>query len=191
MAIKFGVAGTHSTGKSTLVDALDEALTKCGFRVGRVGDLATEARDLGFPILHEHTFESTLWIMTRGISEQLAQGLQNHIVLVDRPALDAIGYLWAALKHREENMPKEQEEYLIALAAHDAATYHVLCKTEIDPSVPLGAGRDTDLDFRAAASEQITSVFSRMSVSPRTVVDDPAFVQQIATELEDAARGGG
>ena len=190
MAIKFGVAGTHSTGKSTLVAALDEALTMRGFCVGRVADLATAARDHGFPILRDHTFESTLWIMSRGISNQLVVGLAADIVLVDRPALDAVGYLWAALQHRKETLSQAQEHYLLTLAANDAATYSVLCRTELNPKVPLGPDRDKDPAFRVAAGQQIAEVFSRISVAARAVVEGGAFVEEIARELEQAARSG-
>ena len=103
-AVKLGVAGTHSTGKSTLVEALASALRERGLRVGRVADLATSARDLGFPILRDHTFESTLWIMTRGIAAELEAALRVDVVLVDRPALDALGYFWAALAYRRAKL---------------------------------------------------------------------------------------
>ncbi|MES1173202.1 MAG: hypothetical protein ABUL62_02650 [Myxococcales bacterium] len=188
MAIKFGVAGTHSTGKSTLVADLDVALTRRGLSVGRVGDLAKTARALGFPILREHTFESTLWIMSHGISAQLQVGLKNDVVLVDRPALDAVGYLWAALQYRKEQLSSAHEQYLLALAACDAATYCVLCKTELDPEIPLGPERDKDSAFRVAAGEQIAAVFSRIELSPRTVIVGASFVEELASELEKAVR---
>lgn len=188
MAIKFGVAGTHSTGKSTLVEGLQKALTARGIRVGRVADLATAARDHGFPILREHTFDSTLWIMSRGVSQQLEVGLKSDVVLVDRPALDAVGYLWAALQHRKERIPKAKEDYLLAFAAHDAATYTVLCNTKLDPAIQLGPDRDKDPGFRMAAGEQIAAVFSRIGVSPRLVVHGQEFVEGLALELERVAR---
>lgn len=188
MAIKFGVAGTHSTGKSTLISELTKALTARGLRVGRVTDLATKARDLGFPILRDHTFESTLWIMTHGISEQLVAGLNADVVLVDRPALDAVGYLWAALEHRNAQLQAAQQEYLLALARHDTATYAVICRTELDPEVPLGSGRDTDSRFREAAGKHIAAVFSQIQLTPRIVVAGETFVGEVANDLEKMVR---
>lgn len=188
MAIKFGVAGTHSTGKSTLVQELDTALTARGLRVGRVADLATKARDLGFPILRDHTFESTLWIMTHGISAQLVASLNVDVVLVDRPALDAVGYLWAALEHRNASLHPAQREYLLALARHDTATYYLLCQTELDREIPLGPNRDEDFRFREAAGKHITAVFSQIQVSPRLVVTGESFLNEVVNDLEKAVR---
>lgn len=182
-AIKIGVAGTHSTGKSTFVQSLAMALSGHSVRVGCVADLASEAKQIGFPILRDHTFSSTLWIMTRGISEQLSAGIDKEVVLVDRPALDAIGYLWAAMEHRRETLGVEQTEYLLSLAQHDAATYQLIFKTVLDPTIPLGQDRDDDPKFRAAAGRQIDAVFSHLGLSPQVVVASPAFVEGLAREI--------
>lgn len=85
MAVKIAIAGTHSTGKTTLLANVECKLLGRGLRVTRVGNLAVEAKACGFPILRHHTFTSTLWIMTRGISLELEAGLSSDIVLVDRP----------------------------------------------------------------------------------------------------------
>ncbi|WP_219340730.1 hypothetical protein, partial [Escherichia fergusonii] len=61
--IKIGITGTHSTGKTSFFDAVQEALSPSHLRVVRIGDFARRARSIGFPILRDHTFESTLWIM--------------------------------------------------------------------------------------------------------------------------------
>lgn len=41
--IKIGIAGTHSTGKSTLLSTIGQAVTEHGFAVGCINDLATRA----------------------------------------------------------------------------------------------------------------------------------------------------
>lgn len=186
MAIKFGVAGTHSTGKSSLIEGLRSALEKRGITVGYVADLATNAHAKGFPILRDHTFESTLWIMTRGISEQLEAGLKTDVVLVDRPALDAVGYLYAALAHRKVQLPSEQMDYLLSLARYDAYTYEILCCTELDPTIELGPERDDDLAFRSKAGEKIAQVFSDIDRRPRNVTKEASFVEDLAQELAKA-----
>jgi hypothetical protein len=187
MAIAFGVAGTHSTGKSTIVRELADALSARGLRVGRVADIATQARDLGFPILRDHTFDSTLWIMTHGISARLAAGLNADVVLVDRPALDAVGYFWAALAHRQEQLLQARKDYLLALARHDANTYHIICRTELDPLIELGPDRDHDQSFRAAAGNEIARVCSQVQINPHVVGTDFS-VKWIADSLERAVR---
>jgi hypothetical protein len=89
-------------------------------------------------------------MITAGISEELHAGLTADIVLVDRPAPDALGYYLAALQHRGEQPPPAWLDYLIALVRHHAATYDLLLTTCLDPSIPLGTGkpRDPDPHFR-------------------------------------------
>jgi hypothetical protein len=182
-AIKLGVAGTHSTGKTTLVTNLMRSLEQRELRVKRIGDLATQARNLGFPILREHTFESTLWIMSRGISETLEIGLGADIVIVDRPAFDALGYLWAALAHRDELLTELQHKYLMDLARYDASSYDVLCKTVLDPAISLGPDRDPDPVFRASADAQIELVMKSLEIEARRVEQDAAFVDQLVNDV--------
>lgn len=188
MTIKLGVAGTHSTGKTTFLDTLADQLEARGLRVGRVTDVAREAVDLGFRILQAHTFESTLWIMTRGINLQLQSALVHDVVLVDRPVLDAAGYLYAALETRGARLSWNQESLLFTLAQHDAAGYAMLYKTELDPSIPLGPGRDSDLVFREAAAHHIGAIFDRLGLVPQAVPSEPQAVAELASALERAAR---
>src|SRR5688572_12177198 len=105
IGMKIGIAGTHSTGKTTILEFVGQKLQEAGFSTARVSDLASAARDAGFPILREHTFSSTLWIISRGICEELAAALKCDVILVDRPAPDALGYLYAALEHRGVSLP--------------------------------------------------------------------------------------
>ncbi len=184
--IKLGITGTHSTGKSTLITQLGIKLKERGFRVKCVSDLATEAYKSGFPILQNHTFESTLWIMSRGISCELEASLQADVVLVDRPIMDAMAYLLAALNHRGCNLTPDESKYLFDLAQHHARTYEVICKTVLDPNIPLGAGRDKDMTFRAAVDDQFKTVFSKISVSPRFVETRPEFINLLINDIEAA-----
>jgi nucleoside-triphosphatase THEP1 len=72
--ITIGVAGTHSTGKTTFLHRVQSELERSGRRVETVGQIAARARVVGFPILDQHTAASTLWVITRGISEELEAG---------------------------------------------------------------------------------------------------------------------
>lgn len=190
----FAVAGTHSTGKSTFLDAVANACERLGCRVARVTDLAREAHELGFPILRDHTFASTFWIMTRGIARRLEAGLHADVVLVDRPALDALGYLYAALEHRGALLSTAEDAILLQLAAFDAESYDTLCLTELDPALPLGPGRDTDLDFRRSAARHIGAVFAKLQLRPRHLTSDGAERAAVLAEAlalaSDLGQGG-
>ena len=189
MTIKLGVAGTHSTGKTSFLDALSESLQGKGLRVGRVTDVAREARDAGFPILRDHTFESTLWIMTRCINKQLQLALANDVVLVDRPALDAVGYLWAALETRGQRLSWREEQTLVTLAQQDAASYPRLFRTQLDPSIPLGPGRDPDLAFRKSAAAHIATAFERLELTYELPPPELVHVAEIVGSIVATVHG--
>lgn len=156
--IKIGIVGTHSTGKSTFLAALAPLLEGRGLRIRRINDLARRARDLGFPILTEHTFESTLWIMAECMRQEAEASLTCDVILVDRPVLDALGYLHAALEVTGRSVRPRRLEELYAIARAHTADYELLVATCLDHSVPLGEGRDQDLMFRDAAAKHIDAL---------------------------------
>jgi hypothetical protein len=164
MTIFVGVAGTHSTGKTSFVQDVLKQAENCGVSVAVVSDTATKCREAGFPILTNHTFESTLWIMTSVIKAELEAGLKASLVLVDRPVPDALGYLEAALSATGRTITEQQSIYLYGLAEHHAKGYSLLLKTQLDESIPLGQGRDPNLDFRRDADRHIDVTLSRLSI---------------------------
>lgn len=155
---KIGVAGTHSTGKTTLVKALRDRLVARGLEVGHVDDLAHRALDLGFPILRDHTFESTLWIMAECMRQEAEQSLSCDVILVDRPVLDALGYLNAALAVTGREIDPHRRTALESIARAHTADYDVLVVTTLDASIPLGPGRDDDPVFREIASDAVAKL---------------------------------
>lgn len=177
---KIGVAGTHSTGKSTFVSNVAKALSAEGIAVAKINDLAARARDLGFPILSEHTFESTLWIMAECIRQEMEASLKAQVILVDRPVPDALGYLLAALETSGRSMEPRRLEFLRSTAATYAKDYNLLILTALDPSVALGEGRDTDEGFRSAAARHVTNVVRE--VAPDAVVLTVDNASQVADE---------
>lgn len=158
--IKIGIAGSHSTGKSTFIAELDSILEGSGLKIGRVNDLASRAQELGFPILTEHTFESTLWIMAEGMRQEAEASLTCDVILVDRPVLDALGYLQAALEVSGRVVRPERLDALKAIARAHTSDYDFLVVTTLDHSVPLGEGRDPDPTFRKAAAKNINELMS-------------------------------
>jgi hypothetical protein len=190
---KVGVAGTHSTGKSTFIRTLKQRLEELGVRSGTVSDLATAARSLGFPILRDHTFESTAWIVTRGIALELETGMHERVVLVDRPVPDALGYLRAALKSRQGTIEPEQKRYLEEIVKLHSPSYQRLLLTTVDTSIPidLSQERDTDPVFRQRAAEEIALVFHelRLPFDPLPSEGRDAVINGLAAEIQIWTRG--
>lgn len=164
--IKVGIAGTHSTGKSTFLERLNSRLTENGLRTGQVGDLAKAARDRGFPILTEHNFESTLWIMAEGMRQEAEAALICDVILIDRPVFDALGYLYAALEISGRSLPDRKLKELRLIAGAHAEDYDLLILTELDPAIRLGEGRDGNQDFRVAAAEHIRRIAEDETLAP-------------------------
>lgn len=152
---KIGIAGTHSTGKSSLVLELTKRFEAKELRVGNVGDLASLAKEKGFPILSSHTYDSTLWIMATGMMLEAEASLHHDIIIVDRPVFDAVGYFEAALEISNREERQERVDQLRTIAEMHTHEYDSLVVTVLDPKVPLGEGRDRDEKFRKSAASHI------------------------------------
>jgi hypothetical protein len=193
--IKIGIAGTHSTGKSTFVRLLQQRLEAAGLSSATVSDLAVEARNAGFPILREHTFESTAWIVTRCMTLELEAGLKFRIVIVDRPVPDALGYLRAALESRNSTIDVGQRTYLEELVKLHAKSYDQLLVTTIDPSIPIDTSEERDLDpvFRNMAASGIAAVFDTLKLPYKALpaLGREAVADSIVQDLIGRLQGAG
>ncbi|WP_433270758.1 AAA family ATPase [Actinosynnema sp. CS-041913] len=214
--ITIGVTGTHSTGKSTFLARLAHDLRKNNIQVATVADLGEQAQRLGLPILHNHTWASTMWFITHGISLELAVWPHAEVVLVDRPVPDALAYYRAALAHRDEHADPDTHARLEAVVRSHVHVYDLLYRTTLDPDIPLGTDkpRDPDTAFRRLADHHVRQVLHDLDISHTPLhadehdqalthavryilarlteppVNTPA-PQRIPTDASDPARGGG
>jgi len=161
------VAGSHSTGKSAFLEGVEARLLAEGVRVGRVADTATKAHEIGFPILRGHVYESTLWIMAEGLRQEMEAALRSDVVLVDRPLIDAVGYLQAALEATGRQIEDARMQELLQMAVGHQSRYHWFAATVLDESIPLGEGRDPDPDFRRLAGSAIAALTNAHVSNPR------------------------
>lgn len=166
---KIGIAGTHSTGKSTFAHALKDSLESLGKKVGQVQGLATNARAVGFPILTEHTIDSTLWIIASCMQQEAELSLYSDVIIVDRPVPDAIGYLDAALSVSGRPVDADRLSKLKEVARAYSTEYDVLVVTQLDSTQALGPNRDQNSEFRRVAGERINEFVSQVSVTPLTL----------------------
>lgn len=187
MAFKIGIAGTHSTGKTTFLNDLEGKAKGLGLRVNRVADIGSQAAEAGFPILRDHTFESTLWIMSQGAANELKAVLDCDVLLVDRPIPDALGYLNAALRWRGVSLPAWQTSLLLDFGRGFAQTYDLLFKTVLDETIPLGMAkeRDDDLAFRAMVAEEMERAFQQLQAEyePLTAANQSVQLEKCAHHL--------
>ncbi|WP_368508715.1 AAA family ATPase [Bradyrhizobium lupini] len=187
--VKIGITGTHSTGKSSFFEALEAELKQLNLRVCRIGDFAIKAEALGFRILRDHTFESTLWIMAECMRLEAEASLSSDVILVDRPVLDALGYLRAALELTGRTIGERRQAALTAMVAAHMPDYDVFIKTSLDPRIELGAGRDKDSDFRKAAARWIEQLAYVLAPVPLTLTSSNqaeilrTVIDRVATRL--------
>lgn len=164
--VTVGVTGTHSTGKSTFLARLAHELRQRQLEVATVADLGEEAKRMGMPILFNHTWASTKWFITRGISNELEAWLHADVVLVDRPVPDALGYYQAALAHRKLGGGSRELAHLEALVRDHSRHYDLLFRTTLDPTIPVGRQKDRDDDatFRRLADRHIEHVLTNLNL---------------------------
>ena len=172
--LAIAVAGTHSTGKSTFLTRIAHELRRADLEVATIADLGERALQSGFPILHSHNYASTLWIMTRGISNEVAAWPHVDVLLVDRPVPDALGYWLAALDYRDETPDLDALRRLRSLAVGHSTHYDLIFRTTLDPTIPLGTNkpRDNDLHYRALADKHVGAVLTDLDIAHRLLPPD-------------------
>lgn len=160
-----GICGTHSSGKTKFLSELKSRLEREGCSSTIIGGLPKEAAEKGFPILREHTFETTLWIVSTCVARELEGSLNSDVVLVDRAVPDALGYYLAAMKSRQEKVDHTEWKYLEEIARHHSKRYDLLLKTIVDKSIPIGEekSRDTDPLYRELVNDVLDDVLDKCS----------------------------
>lgn len=172
--VTIAVTGAHSTGKSTFLARLTNELRQYDIEVATVADLGEQALRIGLPILHSHTYASTTWIMTRGISNEIATWPHTDVLLVDRPVPDALGYYLAALDYRGEQPDPTLLGHLRALATGHAIHYDLILRTELDGTLPIGTNkvRDHNQRYRHLADQHIGAVLSDLRIPHQVLRSD-------------------
>ncbi|MGW7711610.1 AAA family ATPase [Streptomyces sp. NPDC054771] len=171
--IRIGVLGTHSTGKTMLLKRIEMELCGHGVTVARTGRLAKRAADIGLPKMHNHTIDSTEWIITQGIADEIvgvAQGAE--VILADRAPLDAIAYFNAATEFRGEPAHRLDRDRLRLLALTQVPKYNLLLATVLDPSAPVREGHDYDAQYRALVDRHVHALLDEEQLPHLRVTND-------------------
>jgi hypothetical protein len=172
--VTIAVLGTHSTGKSTFLARLAHDLRRRNIAIGTVGDLGEQAQRMGMPILYNHTWASTLWFLTRGISAELEAWLHADVLLVDRAVPDALGYYRAALEYRGEEPDPTQISGLEAIVSAHSSRYNLMFRTTLDRDIPIGREkrRDGNADFRTLADKHVGAVLADLDLPHELLASD-------------------
>lgn len=143
-----------------------------GLKVRYVHDSAAKARDLGFPILAGHTFDSTAWLIAEAMRLEAEATLEADVILVDRPMTDALGYLAAALRHTGRELEPDRYRRLERVCAAWSGEYDLVFLTSLDATIELGPGRDGDAVFRTRAAAAVTEIVDRLHPQRHILASD-------------------
>ncbi|MDH6222700.1 AAA family ATPase [Streptomyces pseudovenezuelae] len=172
--IRIGVLGTHSTGKTMLLKRIEMELRAQGITVERTGRLGKRAAAAGLPKMQHHTIQSTEWIITQGIADEIGAAARGaEVVLLDRAAHDAIAYLRAALEYRGETALRPERERLLTLATTQLLKYHLLLAAVLDESVPVDTGHDYDARYRRLVDQHLHRLLDRDNIPHLRVTSAP------------------
>jgi hypothetical protein len=172
--IRIGVIGTHSTGKTTLLTRIEAELRGHGITVARTGPLGQRAAEAGLPRLQNHTAQSTEWIITQGIIDEIDAVTQGaDVVLLDHIAHNAIAYWHAALAFRAETPPHLERERLLTLASTQLPKLDLLFATVLDPMVPVDTRHDYDAGFRRLVDDAAHRLLANDCISHQRVTSHP------------------
>lgn len=168
--LRIGIAGTHSTGKTSFCNLAEESLTAKGLRVARVKSFGCDAVNANIKLLRDHDEDSTLWFVTKTISAEIEASINADVILVDRPVPDALGYWMAALEYRSEVPSTDSKAMIENFVKEYTSTYSLIFATVLDNSIPLAEGRDLDLDFRQLAAINILTILKHLG-TPFTLLE--------------------
>jgi molybdopterin-guanine dinucleotide biosynthesis protein len=172
-SVKVAVSGAHSTGKTTFLQRTAEILNDNGISSHIVTDLAIKCP---LPILRQHTVESTLWLVSTGLAEEIAAAHKSNVVLVDRPVLDAWAYWMAVLPNVETASVTPKFKTLESTIKNWLPTYDLIYQTQIDGSIPVedNKGRELDESYRLEIGRQMKLASKEFKVKPRILTSTNA-----------------
>ncbi len=163
--MKIAISGAHSTGKSTFIRKLAKELEERQIKFKLVSDLAVECP---LPILRKHTVESTLWIASKNIADEIAAQHECEIIIVDRPILDCWAYFIAVCEsHQGKSNPKL--ETLRNMIINWLPTYDIIYQTVINKDILIEDAKERDLDeaYRDLIGSKMKSACSEFGVNPK------------------------
>lgn len=173
--MKIAIIGTHSTGKTTILNAVAHELTRRG---KTVVILPEYARLCPFPINEQTTLTAQLWIQHQQKEQEKEFDRPDIFLLCDRASIDNLAYLERIAGTEDISRVKR------AAIAH-AKTYAHIFKTH---KLPLEAEADgiraTDRAFRDEMDERITQLLAEHNIAHTVLPNTDDTDTHVHTILE-------
>lgn len=165
--MKIAIIGTHSTGKTTILEALEKELKKQG---KDVIVLPEYARLCPFPINEQTTITAQLWIQHQQKEQEKKYHNPNRILLCDRSTIDNLAYLERVAGIQDISSVKR------AAIEHTKTYTHIFKTQKLPLEAEVDGIRATDGVFRDEIDERITQLLVENNITytllPQSV--DPA-----------------
>ncbi|MBD3311380.1 MAG: AAA family ATPase [Candidatus Magasanikbacteria bacterium] len=153
--MKIAIIGTHSTGKTTIIQKLDERIKQLGFRTTILFELS---RECPFPVNERTSYEAQAWIQAKHLEQENGVNHEDKIFICDRATLDNFAYFQNAVSDRDIS---EWE----ARAVEHMSTYDLVFKTrKLEINAKDDGFRTTDEDFRKAIDKKIKKLLKKHKI---------------------------
>ena len=153
--MKIAIIGTHSTGKTTLIEHIAEMFSRQGKEILLLPEYA---RLCPFPINEGTTLEAQKWILLSQITEENKIEHEDKVLLTDRATIDNFAYMYRIGK------TDAIENFERCAVAH-MRTYDFVFKTQkLDLVAKEDGIRTTDFEFRDMIDRLITHLLKKHNI---------------------------
>ncbi len=160
--MKIAIIGTHSTGKTTILNALAHELTRRG---KTVMILPEYARLCPFPINEQTTLTAQLWIQHQQKEQEKEFDRPDIFLLCDRASIDNLVYLERIAGTEDISRVKR------AAIAHTKTYTHIFKTHKLPLEAEADGVRATDKEFRDEIDNRITDLLVLHNIR-HTVLDE-------------------
>ncbi|BDC36038.1 MAG: hypothetical protein EF806_03235 [Candidatus Methanoliparum thermophilum] len=187
MITKIGVVGAHSTGKTTFVRKLKEYLSKEGFTVYIIEELARRGRKSSLKEFHvqkmiiEEQIRKEREIKEKIKSDYLIKGGQ-YVLITDRTTIDNFVYL-ELYGHKEKIINKN----LMETIEENNRSYDIIVYIPIQTKASSDGFRDVNELFRFMIDEEIKERLENLKINHNIKVlnNDESIFAKIIEVLID------
>lgn len=173
--MKVAIIGTHSTGKTTILNAVAHELTRQG---KTVIILPEYARLCPFPIHEQTTLTAQMWIQHQQREQEKKYDSPDVILLCDRASIDNLAYLERVSGDQDISRVKR------AAIAHAKTYTHIFKTQKLSIEAKADGVRSTDKEFRDEMDERITRLLAEHAIKHTLLSDTDDTPTHVSTILE-------
>ena len=153
--MKIAIIGTHSTGKTTLINKLAEKINNQGFKTAILFELS---RKCPYPVNEKTSYKAQTWIQNQHLKQENNINHHDKILICDRATIDNFAYF-------EQAVPKKNIKNWEARAVDHMKSYDLVLKTrKLNIQAKNDGFRTTDEEFRTKIDEKIKKLIKKHKI---------------------------